>query len=106
MELILLHIASITGEEKDSQEISEWISRTEQNFYKHFAMPSDGKTNVSDGLFYDYDVVIGDRIIKRTVSSLDPIYTGLLGLFLICTPTFLNGNQLTLLGKVDDIAGY
>jgi hypothetical protein len=80
---ILLHIASIIGEEKDSQEISEWISRTEQNFYKYFATPSDGKNNVSDGLFYDYDVVIDDRIIKRTVSSLDPIYTGLLGLFLI-----------------------
>jgi hypothetical protein len=28
-------------------------------------------------LFYDYDRVISDRIIKRTVSSLSPIYTGL-----------------------------
>ena len=34
--MILLHIASILGE--DGQEISEWISRTEQNFYKYFAM--------------------------------------------------------------------
>ena len=37
----------------------------------------DGRSNISDGLFYDYDLVISDRIIKRTVSSLSPIYTGL-----------------------------
>ena len=74
---VLLHIASIIGEE-NTQEISEWISRTEQNFYKYFVMPSDGKTNVSDDLFYDYDIIIGDRIIKRTISSLSPIITGLL----------------------------
>ena len=35
-------------------------------------------SNISDGLFYDYDVVIGERIMKRTISSLLPIYTGLL----------------------------
>ena len=33
---------------------------------------------MSDGLFYDYDLVIGDRIVKRTVSSLSPLYTGLI----------------------------
>lgn len=73
---ILLHITSILGE--DAQEISEWISRAEKNFYKYFAMPPNRKTDVSDGLFYDYDIVIGDRITKRTVSSLAPLYTGLI----------------------------
>jgi hypothetical protein len=73
---ILLHIANILGE--DSREISEWISRTGQNFYKYYSIPLNGNSNVSDGLFYDYDLVIGDRIVKRTVSSLSPIYTGLI----------------------------
>jgi hypothetical protein len=73
---ILLYIANILGEE--SEEISEWISRTEKNFYKYFAMPLDGKSNVSDGLFYDYDLVIGNRIFKRTVSALSPVFTGLI----------------------------
>ena len=72
---ILLHIARLIGE--DSHEISEWISRTERNFHKFFFTPLDGRSNVYDGLFYDYDLVISDRIIKRTVSSLSPIYTGL-----------------------------
>jgi hypothetical protein len=68
----LLQIAKLIG--KNSEEISEWISRTETNFRKFFCAPS----NISDGLFYDYDVVIGERIMKRTISSLLPIYTGLL----------------------------
>jgi Trehalase len=72
----LLHIAKLIGE--DSEEISEWISRTETNFRKFFCVPSNGGSNISDGLFYDYDVVIGERIMKRTISSLLPIYTGLL----------------------------
>jgi glycogen debranching enzyme len=72
---ILLHIAKLIGE--DSREISEWISRTERNFHKFFFTPLDGGSNVSDGLFYDYDLVIDERIIKRTVSSLSPIYTRL-----------------------------
>jgi glycogen debranching enzyme len=58
-------------------EIKCEISRTEQNFHKLFYTPLDGRSNVSDGLFYDYDLVIKERIIKRTVSSLSPIYTGL-----------------------------
>jgi glycogen debranching enzyme len=66
----LLQIAKLIGE--DSEEISEWISRTETNFRKFFCAPSN------DGLFYDYDVIIGERIMKRTISCLLPIYTGLL----------------------------
>ena len=51
---------------------------TETNFRKFFCAPSNGRSNISDGLFYDYDLVVGERIMKRTVSSLLPIYTGLL----------------------------
>ena len=48
---ILLRIARLIGE--DSREISEWISRMERNFHKFFFTPLDGRSNVSDGLFYD-----------------------------------------------------
>jgi Trehalase len=72
----LLQIAKLIGE--NSEEISEWISRTETNFRKFFCALPSGGSNISDGLFYDYDVVIGERIMKRTISSLLPIYTGLL----------------------------
>ena len=72
--LALLQIAKVIGEE-DIKEISEWISRTETNFRKFFSAPSNGS---SDGLFYDYDVIIGERIMKRTISCLLPIYTGIL----------------------------
>jgi len=72
--LALLQIAKVIGEE-DIKEISEWISRTETNFRKFFSAPSNGS---SDGLFYDYDVIIGERIMKRTISCILPIYTGIL----------------------------
>lgn len=73
----LLQIASLIGE--DSHEISEWISRIEQNFHKFFSTSSSGNgLEVSDSLYYDYDLIISDRIIKRTVSSLSPIYSGLI----------------------------
>jgi hypothetical protein len=75
--LALLQIAKVIGEE-DIKEISEWISRTETNFRKFFCAPSNGGSNISDGLFYDYDVIIGKRIMKRTISCLLPIYTGIL----------------------------
>jgi hypothetical protein len=72
----LLRIAKLLGE--DSEEISEWIFRTETNFRKFFCAPSNGSSNISDGLFYDYDVVTGELIVKKTISCLSPIYTGLL----------------------------
>jgi glycogen debranching enzyme len=72
----LLQIAKLIGE--DVEEISEWISGTETNFRKFFCAASNGGANISDGLFYDYDVMIGERIRKRTISCLLPIYTGLL----------------------------
>ena len=73
---ILSHMAELIGE--DTEEILGWISRTKQNFHKFFSLPSvKGSTNI-DTLFYDYDLVINDRIIKRTVSSLAPLYSGLI----------------------------
>jgi glycogen debranching enzyme len=73
----LLRIAELIGEE-DIEEISEWISRTETNFRKFFSAPSNENSHISDGLFYDYDLVIHERIMKITISCLIPIYTGLL----------------------------
>ena len=75
---ILSHIADLIGE--DAGEILEWISRTEQNFHKYFSLPSNRGSTISDTLFYDYDLVIKDRIIKRTVSSLAPLYSGLVSI--------------------------
>ena len=63
---ILSHIADLIGE--DAGEILEWISRAEQNFHKFFSG--------TDGLFYDYDLIVNKRIFKRTISSI-PLYSGL-----------------------------
>jgi glycogen debranching enzyme len=81
----LMRIANIVEEEKEEQdihEIREWMSRTEQNFYKYF-FPSnrlrDGKMGSNEeSLFYDYDLIKKDWIKRKTISSLIPIYTGLL----------------------------
>ena len=71
---ILSHIADLIGENAD--EVLEWIARTEQNFHKFFSLPSNRGSANSDTLFYDYDLIIKDRIFKRTVSSF-PIASGL-----------------------------
>ena len=73
----MIRIADILGE--DIQEISEWLSMTQTNFYKYFhpdASQSLGKTE--EILFYNYDLISKDWIRKRTISSLLPIYTGLI----------------------------
>jgi glycogen debranching enzyme len=64
---VLSHIADLI--EENPGEILEWMSRTEQNFHKFFSFPSDSGSANSDNLFYDYDLVIKDRIFKRTASS-------------------------------------
>jgi len=71
---ILSHIADLIGE--DSGEVLEWIARTEQNFHKFFSLPSNRGSANSDILFYDYDLIIKDRILKKTVSSF-PLSSGL-----------------------------
>jgi Glycosyl hydrolase family 63 C-terminal domain len=73
----MIRIADILGE--DIQEIREWLSMTQTNFYKYFhpdASQSLGKTE--EILFYNYDLISKDWIRKRTISSLLPIYTGLI----------------------------
>jgi len=73
----MIRIADILGE--DLQEISEWLSMTQTNFYKYFhpdASQSLGKTE--EILFYNYDLISKNWIRKRTISSLIPIYTGLI----------------------------
>ena len=73
----MIRIADILGE--DIQEISEGLSMTQTNFYKYFhpdASQSLGKTE--EILFYNYDLISKNWIRKRTISSLIPIYTGLI----------------------------
>ncbi|HYT01264.1 MAG TPA: hypothetical protein VEL70_00060 [Candidatus Acidoferrum sp.] len=73
----MIRIADILGE--DIQEISEWLSMTQTNFYTYFhpdASQSLGKTE--EILFYNYDLISKNWIRKRTISSLIPIYTGLI----------------------------
>jgi Trehalase len=78
----MIRIADIIGkEEQDKAEIRQWMSRTEQNFYRYF-FPSDQSQKKlganEQSLFYDYDLVTGLQIKKKTVASLIPIYTGLI----------------------------
>jgi hypothetical protein len=64
--------------EEDTQEIKEWISRTEANFYKYFHPDiSQNLGSTEELLFCNYDLISKDWIRKRTISSLIPIYTGL-----------------------------
>ena len=72
---VLSHIADLIGE--DAGEILEWMSRTEQNFHKFFSFPLYSGSANSDNLFYDYDLVIKDRIFKRTASSFAMLSSGL-----------------------------
>ena len=81
----LVRIVDIIGkeEEKDKHEIKKWISRTEQNFYTYFFPFHQQKKRIKMGsneesLFYNYDLIKKDWIKRKTVSSLIPIYTGLL----------------------------
>jgi len=73
----LIKISEII-EEKDTEEIREWISRCEKNFYKYFFPTEQKLEQKEDGLFYNYDIISKDWIQKKTISSLIPIYTGLI----------------------------
>jgi len=73
----MVKIADILGE--DTQEINEWKSRTETNYYKYFHPDiSQNLGNTEELLFCNYDLVSHDWIRKRTISSIVPIYTGLI----------------------------
>jgi len=72
----MLRIANLLKE--DTQDILEWMSRTENNFYKYFLPKAGPKLGTTEeALFYNYDLVAKDWIRKVTISSLVPIYTGL-----------------------------
>ena len=78
----MIRIADIIGKgHEDKAEIRQWMSRTEQNFYEYL-FPSDQSQKKlganEQSLFYDYDLVTGRQIKKKTVASLIPIYTGLI----------------------------
>src|SRR5215207_182103 len=100
----LLKIADIIDESNSTDDIREWLSRTEQNFYKYFfptlqpiSTTSTSASNsatppatykkgseerrlgmTEDYLFYDYDLISKNWIMKKTITSLVPIYTGLI----------------------------
>ena len=67
----LLEIAGIIGEAKE--EIESWLKRTGENYFGYFCAP-DTKYR----LVYDYDLISGERVEKRTVASLVSLYTDLL----------------------------
>jgi hypothetical protein len=55
----LIKIAKII-EETDTQEIKDWISRCEKNFYKYFYPTELVSDEYEDGLFYNYDIISKD----------------------------------------------
>jgi len=64
---------------KSKEEILEWIARTERNYYRYFLPPHHSKFGEKElSLFLDYDLVTKDWIKTKTVSSLIPIFAGLL----------------------------
>lgn len=73
----LVKIANLLGE--DAKEINEWISRTRNNFYKYFLPKELGELGTSEeALFFSYDLISENWIRKKTISSILPIYTGIL----------------------------
>lgn len=65
--------------ENSKKEILQWLGRTERNYYRYFLPPHNLKVGESElSLFLDYDLVANQWIKSKTVSSLIPIFTGLL----------------------------
>jgi hypothetical protein len=63
--------------DEDTSQVKEWISRTEQNFYKYFT-PTQKLETIEEDDLYDYDLVKKGGIKKTTIASLVPIYTGII----------------------------
>jgi hypothetical protein len=70
----LLEIARALKRQRDISVIKQWISRAEQNFFRYFT-PTKSLQRIEADDLYDYDLVQGDWIRKRTIESLVPIYT-------------------------------
>jgi glycogen debranching enzyme len=66
----MLKIADIIDEDKTR--ILDWQSRIKKNFEKTFC-PNLSK----DPLYYDYDLIAEEHILKQTVGSIIPIYSGI-----------------------------
>ncbi len=66
----MLKIADIIDEDKTR--ILDWQSRIKKNFDKTFC-PNLPK----DPLYYDYDLIAEEHILKQTVGSITPIYSGI-----------------------------
>jgi glycogen debranching enzyme len=69
----------------DKSDINIWLKRTENNFYKYFLPSSSSSSSFNSEwnkselrLYFDYDLVTKDWIKKKTISSLMPIFTGIL----------------------------
>ncbi len=61
------------------KEVLQWLTRTERNYYRYFLPPHNSKVGENElSLFLDYDLIAKDWIKTKTVSSLIPIFTGLL----------------------------
>lgn len=89
----LLELAQILGEDKS--EISEWLGREEDSFIKQFCPDTE------ESLFYDYDLITGQFIRKRTVASLIPIYADLIDKAMIKkTVEWLNHSHFCATGGV------
>src|SRR5215831_6309711 len=73
----MIKIADILGEE-DTEQIREWISRTENNFYKYFLPGGQILGDTEEALFCNYDLISKDWTRKNTISTIIPIYTGLI----------------------------
>jgi hypothetical protein len=73
---------NINPYQQDKSDINSWLKRTENNFCRYF-LPSSSSSNLDLDknelkLYFDYDLVTRNWIKKKTISSLIPIFTGLL----------------------------
>lgn len=67
-----------TNYRQHKDDINEWLKRTENNFHKYF-LPSESEADTSElRLYYDFDLVTKNWIKKKTISSLMPIFGGIL----------------------------
>ncbi len=75
----IVNIIEEDGNDADQEEIDRWISNTKKNFHKYFFPAEQNKLGSDESsLFYDYDLIKGECIKKKTIDSLIPLYTGLL----------------------------
>jgi len=67
----LIEIGKVINE--DTSKIKAWNKKISKNFLRYLCPDPN-----SECLFYDYDIVADKQIVKRSVSSLIPLYTGVI----------------------------